>query len=52
VSFEDRACKRGREVGVRDRELLCVGSSGGHTGGKVQWVPSRLQAQGNSVMIV
>jgi hypothetical protein len=32
VLVEDRAFRGGRGVGIRDRELLCRGSGGGHTG--------------------
>jgi hypothetical protein len=32
VSVKDRAFRRGGGVGIRDRGLLCMGSSGGHTG--------------------
>jgi hypothetical protein len=32
VSFENRACGKGRGVGIGDRGLLHTGSSGGHTG--------------------
>jgi hypothetical protein len=42
----------GLELTVMGQKRVKVRSTLSSPSGKVQWVPSRLQAQGNSVMIV